>query len=44
MSDPTDNKTVDLVRLDPFIEMVERLASNEAVDPDKLQKIVDVQM
>ncbi len=44
MSDRTDNKVVDIVRPDPFIEMVERLSTNEAVDPDKLQKIVDIQM
>ena len=44
MSDPMDNNAVDIIRPDPFIEMVERLAANENVDPDKLQKIVDVQM
>ena len=35
---------VAVIQPDPFVEMVERLAGNEAVDPDKLQKIVDVQM
>lgn len=44
MSDPTDNKAVATIQPDPFIDMVERLAANEAIDPDKLQKIVDVQM
>jgi len=31
-------------RADQFTDMVERLATNEAVDPDKLQKLVDLQM
>lgn len=29
---------------DPFIAMVERLATNEKVDPDKLEKLVTIQM
>lgn len=29
---------------DPFVTMVERLATNESVDADKLQKLVDIQM
>ncbi len=29
---------------DPFVQMVERLATNKDVDPDKLQKLVDIQM
>lgn len=29
---------------DPFVSMVERLAINEAVDPDKMQKLVDLQI
>ena len=42
MTDKT--KEVATIQPDPFVEMVERLATNEAVDPDKLQKLVDVQM
>jgi len=44
MSDHTDSKAIATIHTDQFIEMVERLAANEAVDPDKLQKIVDIQM
>ncbi|MEE9158951.1 MAG: ERF family protein [Gammaproteobacteria bacterium] len=29
---------------DPFVMMVERLATNKDVDPDKLQKLVDIQI
>ena len=29
---------------DPFVAMVERLATNKDVDPDKLEKLVDIQM
>lgn len=29
---------------DPFVQMVERLATNEQVDADKLEKLVDVQI
>lgn len=37
-------KEIDVIRSDHFVEMVERLATNEAVDTDKLQKLVDIQM
>jgi len=42
MAEP--NKEVVTITPDPFVDMVERLATNEAVDPDKMQKLVDLQM
>jgi len=42
MSDPTGNKAVATV--DPFLEMVERVASNPDIDADKIQKILDMQI
>jgi hypothetical protein len=40
----SDTNEVAVAAADPFIELVERLATNKDVDPDKLQKIVDIQM
>ncbi len=39
----SDSKEI-AVQADPFVEMVERLATNEQIDPDKLEKLVQVQM
>jgi len=40
----SDDKQVDIVRPDPFIEMVERVAANPDIDADKIQKILDMQI
>ncbi|MGI9293453.1 MAG: ERF family protein [Pseudomonadales bacterium] len=39
-----ESKDVVEHKSDPFVEMIERLATNEAVDPDKMQKLVDLQI
>lgn len=39
-----DTKELDVVRSDPFVEMVEKLATNQDVDADKLEKLVSIQM
>lgn len=37
-------KDIATTPVDPFVQMVEGLATNEAVDADKLEKLVDVQL
>lgn len=50
MTDELSNAIVDIAKTpaevtgDPFTQMVERLATNQDVDADKLQKLVDIQM
>lgn len=44
MKNPLVKRTEIPAGTDPFVEMVERLATNKDVDPDKLQKLVDIQM
>lgn len=39
-----ESKEVVKATTDPFVDMIERLATNEAVDPDKMQKLVDLQI
>lgn len=41
--DMSESKEI-AVQADPFVEMVERLATNDKIDPDKLEKLVQVQM
>ena len=38
------SKEIDITQRDTFVAMVERLAANPDVDPDKMQKLVDMQM
>lgn len=38
------NKEIVEVSSDPFMEMMERVATNESIDADKMQKILDMQM
>jgi len=40
----TPDKAIDVVRPDPFLEMMERVASNPDIDADKMQKILDMQI
>lgn len=44
MSDELKNALVDIATPDPFVSMVESLATNKAIDADKLEKLVDVQL
>ena len=44
MSDHTDNKEIATIQPDPFLEMMERVASNPDIDADKMQKILDMQL
>jgi len=40
----SEKKNVAVIQPDPFLEMVERVASNPEIDADKIQKILDMQL
>lgn len=44
MDKSAEIKEVDVVRQNPFLEMIERVASNPDIDADKIQKILDMQI